>query len=134
MTPLRDHLRQHCRLAVALILLALMMRFAVPAGFMPNFTGGAVSIDICTGHGPATVTLATPGPGDHQGDKSNRGKGEMPCSFSGLSTHSLAAADPILLAVAILFATAILRHLVVIRLPAASARLRPPPRGPPARA
>jgi hypothetical protein len=41
-----------------------------------------------------------PDGGDHPG------KAEQPCAFAGLSAPSLAATDPILLAVAILFALA----------------------------
>jgi hypothetical protein len=56
----------------------------------------------------------------------------MPCAFSGLSDQALGGADPMLLAAAIVFATAVIRHLAIITSITLPAFLRPPLRGPPA--
>jgi len=109
------------------------MKVLVPAGFMPTMSGNTMIIQICSGYGPMIMAMPMPGKEDSgKGDRQN--KAEMPCAFSGLSAPSLAAADPILLALAILFVMAAAIH-VAIPLPASSpAYLRPPLRGPPATA
>ncbi len=107
------------------------MKLLVPAGFMPGTSAGTIMIELCTGAGPQTIAMALPATGDHdkQGD---HGKGEMPCAFAGLSAPSLAAADPILIALAIAFIVAtVFRSVPVVTAPG-FAHLRPPLRGPPA--
>lgn len=117
----------------ALLALALMMKIVMPAGFMPTVSNGQIVVSICSGTGPMTMVMTIPGleHGKSEGD-GHQGKAEPPCAFSGLSTPSLAAADPILLAAAILFVLAL--GMVPLALPASTAPpyLRPPLRGPPA--
>jgi len=66
-------------LAVAM-LLVLAMRVAVPAGFMPISLDGKLVVQLCTGSGPATLTLDigkdAPAPGKHKA-------ADSPCAFSG---------------------------------------------------
>lgn len=119
--------------ACAIIALALMLKIAVPAGFMPTMSNGQIVVSVCSDMGPATMVITIPGLKHSKSDSEGQhGKAEQPCAFSGLSAPSLAAADPILLAAAILFVLALgMRPLL---LPAATAipYLRPPLRGPPA--
>ncbi len=117
-------------LAGLVLVLALFAKILIPSGFMPMATAHGLVIQVCTGTGPATMAVTITGqqtPGDdHKG-----GKADSPCAFSGLSVSSLAGADPILLALAILFATALVHQLGFARPAAEPSRLRPPLRGPP---
>jgi hypothetical protein len=115
---------------------ALVMKVLVPAGFMPVVSGGRVTIEICGGIAPAPTVMAPmmamtmPGMAHHSG-KSDHQEREMPCAFSGLSAPSLAAVDPVLLAIAIAFIVGIVRHVRTAVPIATQAYLRPPLRGPP---
>ncbi|MDD1450437.1 hypothetical protein NHF48_004585 [Sphingomonas sp. H160509] len=118
------------------------MKILVPAGFMPVVSGGRVTIEICGGIAPAqtvmapmtamamTMTMTMPGMAHHSG-KSDHQEREMPCAFSGLTAPSLAAVDPVLLAIAIAFIVGLVRHVRTAVPIAAQAYLRPPLRGPP---
>ena len=117
-------------LASFVLALALAMKLVVPAGFMPTVDDGHIVISICTGTGPMKMVMAVPGkaPGE---DGGHHEKAEQPCAFAGLSLPSLAAADPALLAAAILFVMVLgLRPIIPIARTAAP-YLRPPLRGPP---
>ncbi len=129
----------HRTLAAWLIVCALAMKILVPAGFMPVVSGGTVTIQICGGTAPSMPTMmakatmmaeAMPGMTHHQ-DKGDHQSREMPCAFSGLSAPSLAAVDPLLLAIAIAFIVAIGFRRTSTTPVAARAYLRPPLRGPP---
>ncbi len=113
---------------------ALVMKVLVPAGFMPVVSAGRLTIEICAGTAPAPMTMATtmsmPGMAHHSG-KSDHQEREMPCAFSGLTAPSLAAVDPVLLAIAIAFIVGLVRHVRTAVPIAAQAYLRPPLRGPP---
>jgi hypothetical protein len=132
MASFRRQLMQHRLLALWLLAAALAMKLLIPAGFMPVFSAGTITIELCGGHGSQTVTLATADTAGHHGDRdSGPGKSEVPCAFAGLSVPSLAGADPILLVLAIAF---IMGLGYLPRLPFAlgeTAHLRPPTRGPP---
>ena len=107
------------------------MRIVVPAGYMPMFSGHSVMIELCSGYGPIEMTMTMPGMANHPDKKGEHGKGEMPCGFSGLSTPSLAGADPILLATAIAFIIAAAFRPVPASRVVLPTYLRPPLRGPP---
>ena len=131
MTALRRHFLRHRALAGWIVAAALLMKLLVPAGYMPTLSGNSVIIQICSGYGPMTMAMPIPGKEDSSGQGDHQGKAEMPCAFSGLSAPSLAAADPQLLALAILFVI-VMGARFIVPLPAASpAHLRPPLRGPP---
>ena len=135
MTALRRLFLRHRALAGWIVAAALLMKLLVPAGYMPTMAGNSVIIQICSGYGPMTMAMAMPIPGPipgkEQGQDHQQDKAEMPCAFSGLSAPTLAAADPILLALAILFVM-VAGARFVVPLPARSpAHLRPPLRGPP---
>lgn len=129
----------HRTLSAWLIVCALAMKILVPAGFMPVVSGGTVTIQICGGTAPAMATMmakatvmaeAMPGMMHHQDKGDHQGR-EMPCAFSGLSAPTLAAVDPLLLAIAIAFIVAIGFRRTSTTPVAARAYLRPPLRGPP---
>ncbi|WP_235536291.1 DUF2946 family protein [Sphingomonas sp. Root50] len=119
-------------LAGALLALAVMMRMFVPAGFMPTFDHGRIVVSLCSGSGPMTMVTTTPGLEHGKPGESQHGGTEQPCAFSGLSAPSLAAADPVLLAIAILFVMALASRPTVPSGVGQRPHLRPPLRGPPA--
>jgi hypothetical protein len=110
-----------------------MMKIIMPAGFMPTVSNGQIVVTICSGTGPMTMVMTISGleHGKSEGDR-HQGKAEQPCAFSGLSAPSLAAADPILLAAAILFVLALGLRPPVLPVSTAPPYLRPPLRGTPA--
>ena len=119
--------------ACAVLALALMMKLVMPAGYMPTVSSGQIIVSICSGTGPMTMVMTIPGleHGKSEGD-GHQGKTEQPCAFSGLNAPSLAAADPVLLAAAILFVLALGMRPLVLPASTAPPYLRPPLRGPPA--
>lgn len=136
MSQLRRHIRNHPALAIWLIAAALVMKVLVPAGFMPTMAAGTVTITVCDGVNTSRMTMALPGMAQHdRGDHDDDGKAhaEMPCPYAGLATPSLAAVDPVQLALAIAFVFAF--ALVAVPAPrfAPVRHLRPPLRGPPVR-
>lgn len=131
---LRRLLLDHRALTAWVLACAMMMKILVPAGFMPVVSAGNVTIEICGGTAPApmvkAMTMAMPGM-VHHSDKADHQGRDMPCAFSGLTAPSLAAADPVLLAIAIAFIVALVFRVQVALPIAARAYLRPPLRGPP---
>ena len=131
MTRLRQYFLRHRAFAAWLVALALLMKVLVPTGFMLGTSAGSITIELCSGYGPMTMQTPMPGMAHHQGDKSSHGKAEQPCAFSGLSAPSLAAADPILLALALAFIIATAFRVSIPGLVRTPAFLRPPTTGPP---
>lgn len=120
-------LRRLSPLTAALLLaLALLGRLAVPGGWMPVFDAtGEVRVAICTGSGPATITLQT-----HPDGKDRELRD--PCPFglaSGQALH-VPPFPPLPLPPAAL-ALLVMPILAAARLIAWRAT-RPPARGPPA--
>ena len=131
---LRHRIYRHRRLASWLVAVALLMKLLVPAGFMPTLSDGVITVQLCSGVSDPTVQIALPGLAGHHDDGDYQKKADQPCAFSGLSTPTLAAVDPILLAIAIFFIIATgVRAIAPPALPD-HAYLRPPLRGPPATA
>ena len=124
----RRFILDHPRLAAALIALALAMKVAVPAGFMPAAVPGQMMVLVCTEFGPQHVAIDVPGMPAKSGDAA---KTDQPCAFSGLGLAWLPGADPVLLAAALLFILALgLAAVATPPLPR-TRHLRPPLRGPP---
>lgn len=134
MTKLRALTRDHARLTLVLVVLALALKALVPAGFMLSAGGERfLTVTICsdaTGV-PRQMHVAIPhrpNPLEDQAEAADKGR---PCAFSGLGHDALGGADPLLLAAALAF---ILLVGFAPR-PALPARdiafLRPPLRGPP---
>ena len=106
------------------------MKLVAPAGFMPVVSGGSITIALCSGNGLEKIVMALPGAADH-GDKGS-GKTDMPCGFAGHAPSAMSLADPILIALAILFILATAFRLPAVMALARRAFLRPHLRGPPA--
>ena len=76
----------------------------MPAGFMPVVSNGVILVQLCSGQGPQTIALELPGKiGEHEDEGNGHQKADAPCAFTGLSSPTLAAADPLLLALVIAF-------------------------------
>lgn len=127
-------------LALLLCVATLLLKLLVPTGYMIDDDHGTLTITVCSGVAPRTVTMEMPGmhgdmpdhgkSKDHGG--SNQGKAEMPCAFSGLSAAALGAIDPIQLAALIAFIMAMGIIGLAPPPPLTPPYLRPPLRGPPA--
>lgn len=121
--------------ACALIALALAMKLALPAGFMPVMSGGQIVVAMCAGSGPMTMAIAIPGLKQGKSESSGEhDKADAPCAFAGNSAPALGALPEFLLAVAIAFIVALgLRPLAFPASPEPP-YLRPHLRAPPAQA
>ena len=130
---------------MAIVVVALLTRIAIPTGYMPMVENGHIAITLCGEQNPGIAEMpAMPGMATITGthiDVHHSGGHDTPdhdkngsCGFGGLSLASLAAADPVLLAIALLFAVAtVFRHPVIARV--ATVRFLWPPRtGPPVHA
>ncbi len=133
MHAIRAFLRANRRLALGLVVLALVIKALVPAGYMlggPIGDGAHVlTIAICgdASGAPMTKQISVPTDG-----KVDHAKAEGPCAWGVLAMAALGGADVLLLALALAFILAL--GLAPSR-PAARgqrAYLRPPLRGPPA--
>lgn len=128
MTALRRHLRSRPWLAALALAAALALRLLVPAGFMPTVADGRVTLTLCSGVQPAAPMAAMPGMAHHD---DGSGTAEAPCAYADLALPALGSADPALLAAALAFVVALAMRRAIPLAPRASARLRPPLRGPP---
>ncbi len=137
MAKLRGVLRVHPRLAALLLAAVLLMRVAIPAGFMPVMHGDAMLLIPCPGTStaPAMPMMAmggmhampdpaAPAPEDHA-------KPAMPCAFAAMAVAGLAAVDAVLLAIAVAIGLRIAARRPVPPPVATRPYLRPPLRGPP---
>lgn len=128
----RLYLKRHRVWAMWLIAAALLMKVFVPAGYMPVMAGGSIAIELCSGFGPEKMAMAMPGMGDHHGKGDRSDRDDMPCGFAGHAPASMAAADPILLVIAITFIVATLFRMPLSWPVRRAEYLRPHLRGPPA--
>ncbi|MDE1916260.1 MAG: hypothetical protein KGJ57_11815 [Sphingomonadales bacterium] len=131
MNRLRAFLRLHPGLAALILCAALMMRAAVPAGFMPQFAAHSITIEICADASGLHLTrqIALPlAPGHERHDsKSESG----PCAFGGMAHAMLGGVDGWLLASALAFILLLGFAPVHAPAPRRAIYLRPPLRGPP---
>ncbi|HEY0622913.1 hypothetical protein [Sphingomonas sp.] len=124
----RRFILDHPKLAAALIALALAMKLAVPAGFMPVAGPGQMMVLVCTEFGPQRVAIDVPGMPAKPDDAI---KMSEPCAFAGLGLGWLPGTDPMLLAGALRYIFALGFVAVSTPLLARAPYLRPPLRGPP---
>jgi hypothetical protein len=131
-TSLRAFFRQHSSLALWLVMAALCLKALVPAGYMIDTQASRFAIEICDGQGGHSLEqIIVPGAAKTAQDKSGAAKADQLCPFSVLSLAMLGGADPVLLALALLFLMALgLRRAPMAR-PRGAAYLRPPTRAPP---
>lgn len=137
MTQLRALIRDHARLTLVLLALALAVKAVVPAGFMLSAGGERLlTVTICSeaSGSPKQMQIAIPGKQDAGGDHSDAASKATHCAFAGLGNSALGGIDPLLLAGALAF----ILLIGFAPLPALPARdipfLRPQLRGPPASA
>ena len=139
MQALRALTRRHRLLALLLVVLALAVKAAVPAGYMLGQHGTVLTVEICADASGGTVTrqIVIPqsgAPADAKAEHGKAGHDTAPatCPYAALGHASLAGADAVLLALALTFILA----LGLAPAPAPPLRritfLRPPLRGPPA--
>lgn len=134
MTRARALIREHRRLAMAILVLAFCLKVLIPNGFMVAASADRLlTVSVCAdASGTArTMDIVIPGKSEQDGPSSHDAKKDGHCAFSGLGKVALGGADPLLLALALTF-------ILVLGLAPASrpplariAYLRPPLRGPP---
>jgi len=132
MPVLRALIRNHRHLAIALLVLALCVKAAIPAGFMLSHSASSVvTITICADSTGEPQAMQMVIPGKHSSKADETGKTGH-CAFSGLSQAMIGGANAFLLALAFAFIV-VLGLAPARRLPFAQTfHLRPPLRGPPA--
>lgn len=108
----------------ALLALLLAVRLLAPAGFMPSFDGGAVTIVAC----PDAETGAAPMSAHHDGHSK---KLHPPCPYASASGLGSLAPDLPLLVGALVLADALLLGRTFLSLERHRTGERPPLRGPP---
>lgn len=141
MTRLRSFLRTHARLAALLLALALCMKALVPSGYMLGNAGSSgttvLTVRLCTASlsAPSTRQIAIRQDGsvadDGAQDSAGHGKTGDTCPYAALTMASLAGADAVLLAAALLFILTLGFAPVIAPRIARVPHLRPPLRGPP---
>lgn len=128
MAALRTLLRDHFRLAIVLVVLALAVKAAIPTGYMIGSQGKSLTILVCGDasgdHLAKQITIPTKADGQAKTSES--------CPYASLSFASLDAGLPHFIALAIAFL--LLLGFAPVRIPvlAGFAHIRPPMRGPPA--
>lgn len=150
MAILRTYFGRFPTLIVAIFALALAMKIIVPAGYMIVQGESGLTMIICPGvepvadgpavsvssgmHDMAAMTKASAGI-SHAGHEANGGDAQQkmngPCAFTVLAHASLGGADPVQLALALVFIMA-LGFVAMVRPEVRQISfLRPPLRGPP---
>jgi hypothetical protein len=130
MQLLRAFFLHHRRMAALLIALTLAMKALVPAGFMLGSDSRVITVQICADALGQQITQKIVLPSNHSGD--DKAKSDSPCHFTALGHAMLGGADPVLLALALVFILALGFAPVRAPAPRRIAFLRPPLRGPPA--
>ena len=128
---------------LGLVAVLVVLRMAVPAGYMIAWDGGGIGLTLCSGTAPMPqpAMAGMMVDGAHHGhampDRAPSPMGDaVPCPLAAVATPSLAAIDPALLAIVIGFiVTSIGFGGVMPTPPSRRTRfLRPQSRGPPVRA
>ena len=136
MTALRAFLLSHRIVAIWAILAAMVLKAAIPAGFMVSADDGSrvLTVTVCNASSPelATLAITIPGTGekrDHRGGDHKQASGD--CAFTSLVTGKWAAADPVLVIAALAFVAALAMRPVQRVPPAQVPYPRPRSRAPP---
>lgn len=122
-------------LALAIGLAALVLRLAVPAGYMPTVDQGRLALTICPDSGPVAAApshdAGSPDSGGAHHDDGRTDQAKGTCAFADLATPAVRGPDVVLPSVAPLADTRAGLFLPGALPSSAGARLRPPSRGPP---
>jgi len=134
MSRLRAIIRDHARLMLVLLALALVVKAVIPTGYMLSASGERfLTVTICADASgtPKQMQIAIPAKQDPGDDHSDEASKATHCAFSGLGHSALGGTDRLLLAAALAF----ILLIGFAPLPALAARdipfLRPQLRGPP---
>jgi hypothetical protein len=132
MGGIRHIVLERRRLALLLVVLALMMKALVPGGFMVRQQGTELTIAICgdAAGNHLTRTIVIPQREGALDVASHHAKGAN-CPYSALDMAGTASADPILLGAALAFILAVGFLPLVAPAMGGLPYLRPPLRGPP---
>lgn len=132
MGELRAFLIEHRRLAAIVVAFALLMKALLPAGYM---------VGQAQGQKVLTILVCADASGDHlsrqvslpaSGKKDGNPPSHDVCPFAGHAFPALGGADPIQIALAIVFALALGFAPVPLPRLARARHVLPPPCGPPA--
>ena len=115
------------RVAWATVLaFVLALRLLTPAGFMPEFEHGAITIVACPDFAPAAASAAA-----HHHHRGDPKKAHQPCPYASASWLGALAADLPFLAALLVMALALLLGREFGFVERKFSRERPPVRGPP---
>lgn len=131
MEALRRLILCHRHLAALLFAAALLLKVAIPAGYMAERQDGRFTVGVCSGLGGQTMTIEIPGLADKAPAESPHQPDAAPCAFAALSAPFLGAVDPLLLALALAAVAAMALAFATPPARLATPRLRPPLRAPP---
>lgn len=138
MMLLRAFFLQHRALAGAVIALALLVKALVPGGMMPGAEAKVLTLRVCIDMplAPAIAhdelrAIVVP---TKDGETARHAKAEAMCPYAALAVPGLGAVDPVQLALALAFIVLCGLAAQSVPAPLRAVRLRPPLRGPPARA
>lgn len=135
MSPLRALNLQFRGFALRALVLALMMKLAMPTGYMPDTGSATLSVRICSGSMDRAVLrdtalpLKRPAPSP-DGKPSGA---DAVCPYAALAMAGIGSAAPELMAIALAFILLLGLAPARIGVVRRFAHLRPPLRGPPAR-
>ncbi len=118
-------------LALAIGFAGLILRLAVPAGFMPVLQHGQLTLTICSGSAVESQPAAGAAPAGAEHHDEGKPRADNNCAFADLALPLIGGADSVQLTAALLFAAAAALFFAAILPPRAMLRLRPPLRGPP---
>ncbi|MFT4054548.1 MAG: hypothetical protein QM681_08575 [Novosphingobium sp.] len=131
MDALRTFFRRNRTLAFMLVALSLVLKAAVPTGFMIEAGSHTITVLVC--HDASGDTgerrIVLPSRNDRSDRDGQTAKGE--CPYAALSMASLGGTDPALLLLALAFILSLGFLPIRFAHPGQSAHLRPPLRGPP---
>ena len=131
MQALRALSHRHRLLAMIVVLCALALKAAVPAGYMLGQHGRVLTVEICTDASGGAVTrqIVVPAKAADSHDKA-----PATCAYTALGLAALGGADAVLLALALAFIVTLGFVPAPARPLQRLTRILPPPCGPPAHA
>ena len=134
MHALRALLFDNNRLALGLVVLALLIKALIPAGYMfSDRSGHVLTVTICGDASGQSAIKQIDVPSQGQGDHAKvPGEAGATCAWGLLAMVALGGADVLLLAAALAFILALGFTASRLALSARRGRLRPPLRAPPA--
>ena len=123
----RQLLKTKAALVLALVLLALLARAMIPAGWMPSMQGDRIAISICSGEGRQMMWLDKAGK-VHKSDGSKEHQ-DHPCAFASVTPalNAPVSAEPVLVATRASYA----QTLFAVSIGQGLAAPPPPSTGPP---